>query len=51
MEELWVPATELPDYGRLFDVVASLGKRLIRDFRSVFVHDAEHVSVDASGRG
>ena len=44
-KEFWVPTTELADNGGLLDWLLSLGERLVGDFGSVVLHDANHVPV------
>jgi hypothetical protein len=44
-KEFRVPATELADDGCLLDGLLAFGQGLIGDFRSVVLHDPNHVPV------
>lgn len=44
-KELGIPTTELTHNGSLLDGLLALGQRLIGDFGTIFLHDANHISV------
>lgn len=49
-EELWVPTTELANYGSLLDGLLPLGQGLVGHLRAVLLHDADHVPDDVERR-
>lgn len=48
-EEVWIPSTELTHNRSFLDGLLSLlWKSLIRDFRSIVLHDTNHVTIDGT---